>query len=68
MLVKPILRVNEETGEWEVSYDDGETWTSLGIQADIDNDDAPTEPVKKGFFARLAEFFRRLFGGKKKKN
>ena len=71
VLVKPILRVNEETGEWEVSYDDGETWTSLGIQADIDDDnevDAPTEPVKKGFFARLAEFFRRLFGGKKKKN
>ena len=80
--VTPILRVNEVTGEWEASYDGGETWTSLGVKADIDNDSADTdngddsnnddetdeEPVKKGFFARIFDFFRRLFGGKKKKD
>ena len=69
----PTLRVNEETGEWEVSYDDGKTWESLGIQADTDGDSAENDvepepaPAKKGFFARIADFFRRLFGGKKKK-
>ena len=80
--VTPILRVNEVTGEWEASYDGGETWISLGVKADIDNDSADTdngddsnnddetdeEPVKKGFFARIFDFFRRLFGGKKKKD
>ena len=80
--VTPILRVNEVTGEWEASYDGGETWISLGVKADIDNDSADTdngddsnnddetdeEPVKKGFFARILDFFRRLFGGKKKKD
>jgi hypothetical protein len=29
----PSLRINAETLEWEVSYDDGATWTSLGIKA-----------------------------------
>ena len=69
--VVPELRVNEETGEWEVSYDGGETWQSLGIKAELDggNDVQPEpQPVKKGFFARLIEFFRNLFGGKKKKD
>ena len=71
--VTPELRVNEETGEWEVSYDGGETWESLGIKADVDNGadnevETPEEPVKKGFFARIFDFFRRLFGGKKKKD
>lgn len=31
--VTPILRINEETNEWEVSYDNGETWKSLGVKA-----------------------------------
>lgn len=29
----PRLRVNGETREWEVSYDDGATWESLGVKA-----------------------------------
>ena len=29
----PRLRINAETGEWEVSYDEGQTWTSLGVKA-----------------------------------
>ena len=29
----PQLRINTRTNEWEVSYDDGGTWTSLGVKA-----------------------------------
>ncbi|MBR3437902.1 MAG: hypothetical protein IKH13_00135, partial [Clostridia bacterium] len=29
----PKLRVNGETNFWEVSYDGGKTWTSLGVKA-----------------------------------
>ena len=31
--ITPKLRINEETNEWEISYDEGATWTSLGIKA-----------------------------------
>ena len=31
--ITPKLRINEESNEWEVSYDNGETWTSLGVKA-----------------------------------
>ena len=82
--ITPILRVNEETGEWEVSYDEGKTWTSLGVKADIDDDDDKNTdngeedndvenepepaPVKKSFFQRILDFFRKLFGIKKKED
>lgn len=29
----PQLRINSETNEWEVSYDNGNTWKSLGVKA-----------------------------------
>ena len=29
----PQLRINDETNEWEVSYDKGENWSSLGVKA-----------------------------------
>lgn len=29
----PILRINSETNEWEVSYDNGTTWDNLNIKA-----------------------------------
>ena len=35
----PRLRINAETGEWEVSYDEGQTWTSLGVKATGDKGD-----------------------------
>ena len=82
--ITPILRVNEETGEWEASYDEGKTWTSLGVKADIDDDDDKNTdngeedndvenepepaPVKKSFFQRILDFFRKLFGIKKKED
>lgn len=31
--VTPQLRINEETNFWEVSYDNGTTWTSLDVKA-----------------------------------
>ena len=31
---KPLYRVNSETGEMEVSYDNGETWESTGIKTE----------------------------------
>ena len=31
--ITPELRIKEETNEWEVSYDGGTTWASLGISA-----------------------------------
>ena len=33
----PKLRINAETNEWEVSYDNGTTWTSLGVKATGEN-------------------------------
>ena len=29
----PKFRINETTNEWEISYDDGNSWTSLGAKA-----------------------------------
>ena len=29
----PQLRINETSNEWEVSYDEGNTWKSLGVKA-----------------------------------
>ncbi len=31
--ITPSVRINETSNEWEVSYDNGETWTSLGVKA-----------------------------------
>ena len=35
--VTPQLRINPTTGMWEVSYDNGTTWTSLGVKAQGEN-------------------------------
>ena len=31
--VTPQLRINATSNEWEISYDNGKTWTSLGVKA-----------------------------------
>ena len=31
--VTPLLHINEDTGMWEVSYDTGASWSSLGVLA-----------------------------------
>lgn len=38
--VTPQLRINETTNEWEVSLDEGKTWTSLGVKATGEKGDA----------------------------
>ena len=32
----PKLQINPTTNEWEVSYDEGETWESLGVKANCE--------------------------------
>ena len=39
----PRLRINARTNEWEVSYDAGHTWTSLGVKATGEKGDAGTD-------------------------
>lgn len=31
--ITPKLRINDTSNEWEVSFDDGKTWKSLGVKA-----------------------------------
>ena len=31
--IAPRIRINYETNEWEISYDNGKVWTSLGVKA-----------------------------------
>lgn len=38
--VTPQLRISETTNEWEVSLDEGKTWTSLGVKATGEKGDA----------------------------
>ena len=35
--ITPQLRINETTNEWEVSYDNGGSWASLGVKATGEN-------------------------------
>lgn len=35
--ITPQLRIDAETNQWEVSYDNGETWTSLNVKATGEN-------------------------------
>ena len=35
--ITPLLRINSETNIWEVSYDNGATYTSLGVKATGNN-------------------------------
>lgn len=37
--ITPKLRINEETNEWEVSYDNGVSWTSMGVKANGEKGD-----------------------------
>ena len=46
--VTPQIRVNSTTGLWEVSYDNGATWTSLGVKAQGDDGDAFFQSVVVG--------------------
>ena len=48
--VAPQIRINSQTGFWEVSYDDGYSWESLGVKAKgadgEDGDDGVTPQLR----------------------
>ena len=44
--VTPLIRINPETHEWEVSYDNGETWESLGVKAPVEEEEEEEEKVE----------------------
>lgn len=46
--ITPQLRINTTTLEWEVSLDNGATWTSLGVKAQGDKGDAFFQNVVVG--------------------
>ena len=44
--ITPQLRINPDTNEWEVSYDNGATWASLGVNATgADGQDGQTPTI-----------------------
>ena len=43
--VSPKLRINTETKEWEMSIDNGTTWTSMGVRAEGTDGDSMFESV-----------------------
>ena len=44
--ITPQLRINPDTNEWEVSYDNGATWASLGVNATgADGQDGKTPTI-----------------------
>ena len=44
--VTPQLRINSDTNMWEVSYDDGSTWTSLSVKATGDKGDQGIQGIQ----------------------
>lgn len=42
----PQVRINAESGEWEISTDEGATWTSTGVKAKGEDGDAYFSDVK----------------------
>ena len=43
--IQPLIRINSESSEWEVSYDSGLTWESLGCTAGGDNGNDSVAPL-----------------------
>ena len=58
----PLLRINEE-GYWEISYDNGETYTSLGVSATTGG---TVKQATRTFFQKVADFFRNIFASIKR--
>ena len=43
--IAPQIRINTDTNEWEISTDNGTTWTSTGVKATGDKGDAMFEGI-----------------------
>lgn len=39
--ITPLLKINSKSNEWEVSYDNGSSWTSLNVKATGENGQTP---------------------------
>ncbi len=61
--IAPQLRINADTKEWEMSTDNGTTWTSLGIKAEGTDGDSMFESVDTTTTPGFAVFT--LIGGAK---
>ncbi|MBE6634301.1 MAG: hypothetical protein E7620_08190 [Ruminococcaceae bacterium] len=44
--ITPQLQISPQTNEWEVSYDEGKTWKSLGVKASATSNGATIEKVE----------------------
>lgn len=64
--ITPQLRINENTNMWEVSYDNGLTWTSLGTKATADSPSnggsAYKDAVSLGYNGTATDFLGLLLG------
>ncbi|MBE6702077.1 MAG: hypothetical protein E7585_01510 [Ruminococcaceae bacterium] len=45
--ITPLIRINAGTHEWEVSYDNGLTWSSLGAKAPVAQENTEKETAAK---------------------
>lgn len=64
--ITPQLRISESTNMWEVSYDNGLTWTSLGVKATADStpsgNSAYRDAVSMGYTGTAGDFVDLLLG------
>jgi hypothetical protein len=65
--ITPQLRINETTLMWEVSYDNGASWTSLGVKAATDAEkeeegSAYRDAVSMGYTGSAGDFVDLLVG------
>lgn len=62
--ITPRLRISESTNMWEVSYDNGLTWESLGVpaMAEGQNGSAYRDAVSMGYTGTAADFLGLLLG------
>ena len=55
--VTPQLRISESTNMWEISYDNGATWISLGVKATADGSgSAYRDVVSMGYTGTASDF------------
>lgn len=54
--ITPRLRINSQTLMWEVSYDNGESWCSMGVSATAGSSSAYRDAVAMGYAGTESDF------------
>lgn len=54
--ITPQLRINSQTLMWEVSYDNGESWNSMGVSASAGGSGAYQDAVAMGYEGTQSDF------------